>query len=337
MPKWQLSSWFDLRLKVKRLKVEGSNQELLVQRGVAPVGSLNVERSNETDETHNLSACKEQTNSQRIALAIQYLGTHFSGWQRQPNQRSVQEEIEQTIASVLKYPVTLHGAGRTDTGVHAAAQVAHVNITSPIPAHRWADVLNSRLPEDILIRASASVPSDWHARFSASWRRYRYTIYTDSRPNLFVRPLSWHYYHAPLDESLIQDALTPLIGRHHLAAFHRANSGRSHSWVDVQAAECYRNGPFIHIEIQANGFLYGMVRLLVGILVQVGRGELHPNEFTELWVNQQREKVKYAAPAKGLCLLRVGYPDSPFPPEIWFDTQPKFLLPIYSQPGYCLN
>jgi tRNA pseudouridine38-40 synthase len=268
-----------------------------------------------------------QLNSQRVALVIQYLGTHFYGWQRQPHHRSVQEEIEKVLSTVEQRKVTLHAAGRTDTGVHAAAQVAHFNATGPIPAQRWAAVLNSRLPEDILIRASAAVAPNWHARFSASWRRYRYTIYTDPRPNLFVRPFSWHYYYAPLDESLIQAALTPLIGKHHLAAFHRANSGRSHSWVDVQAAECYRNEPFIHIEIQANGFLYGMVRLLVGMLIKVGQGELHPKQFTELWVNQQREEVKHSAPAKGLCLLRVGYPDSPFPPEVWFDTQPKFLLP----------
>jgi tRNA pseudouridine38-40 synthase len=278
-----------------------------------------------------------QLTKQRIALVIQYLGTHFYGWQRQPNHRSVQEEIEKVISAVEQRPVTLHAAGRTDTGVHAAAQVAHFNATGPIPATRWAAVLNSRLPEDILIRASTLVAPNWHARFSASWRRYRYTLYTDNRPNLFVRPFSWHYYHAPLDESLIQEALTPLMGKHHLAAFHRANSGRSHSWVDVQAVECYRNGSFIHIEIQANGFLYGMVRLLVGMLVQVGTGELHPNSFTELWVNQRREAVKYAAPARGLCLLRVGYPNSPFPPEVWFDTQPKFLLPTNTPSEYCLN
>ena len=324
------------------MKVEGSNEQLLAQRqssseDAAEVKGLNVESSNKGEATSNLLTCNLQPNSGRIALVIQYLGTHFSGWQRQPHHRSVQEEIEKAIATVLQQPVTLHGAGRTDSGVHAAAQIAHFNATGAIPAHRWADVLNSRLPEDILIRGSASVPPDWHARFSAIWRRYRYTIYMDSRPNLFVRPFSWHYYYAPLDESLIQEALNPLIGRHHLAAFHRANSGRSHSWVDVQAAECYRNGPFIHLEIQANGFLYGMVRLLVGMLVRVGRGELHPKDFTELWVNERREQVKYSAPAKGLCLLRVGYPDSPFPPEIWFDTQPKFLLPTLSQAEYCLN
>jgi tRNA pseudouridine38-40 synthase len=278
-----------------------------------------------------------QLTKQRVALVIQYLGTHFYGWQRQPSHRSVQEEIEKVLSAVQERPVTLHGAGRTDTGVHAAAQVAHFDATGSIPAQRWAAILNSRLPEDILIRASASVPPRWHARFSASWRRYRYTIYTDARPNLFVRPSSWHYYQAPLDESLIQTALDPLVGKHHLAAFHRANSGRSHSWVDVQAAQCYRNGPFIHIEIQANGFLYGMVRLLVGMLVRVGSGELHPKDFTELWVNQRREDVKHAAPAKGLCLLRVGYPDSPFPPEVWFDTQPKFLLPTATPVDYCLT
>ncbi|AOY78612.2 tRNA pseudouridine(38-40) synthase TruA [Moorena producens JHB] len=264
---------------------------------------------------------------QRIALVIQYLGNNFYGWQRQPQHRSVQSEIETVLSTVQQRAITLYGAGRTDTGVHAAAQVAHFNATGPIPAHRWAAILNSRLPEDILVRASALVSPDWHARFSAIWRRYRYTIYTDACPNLFVQPFCWHYYQAPLDESLIQAALKPLLGKHHLAAFHRSNSGRSHSWVNVQAAECYRNGPFIHIEIQANGFLYGMVRLLVGMLVQVGIGKLTPEQFTDIWVNQQRDKVKHASPAKGLCLLRVGYPECPFPREIWYDTQPKFILP----------
>ena len=273
---------------------------------------------------------------ERVALVIQYLGTHFHGWQRQATGRTVQEEIETVLSDVMKKSVTLHGAGRTDTGVHAAGQVAHFDATSPIPAERWAAILNSRLPPDILIRGSASVPPTWHARFSASWRRYRYIIYTDPKPNLFVRQFSWHYYHAPLDESLIQAALDPMIGYKHLAAFHRANSGRSHSWVDVQEVQCQRMGSFIHIEIQASGFLYGMVRLLVGMLVQVGAKERSPEDFTQIWVKEQRHQVKYAAPAKGLCLLRVGYPESPFPPEVWFDTQPKFLLPTISPTEYCL-
>jgi tRNA pseudouridine38-40 synthase len=279
----------------------------------------------------------ESKKLQRVALVIQYLGTHFHGWQRQINQRTIQGELEQAIQSVLGYSVTVHGAGRTDAGVHAAAQVAHFDVPSLIPSHRWASILNSRLPEDISIRGSALVGHRWHARFSAVWRRYRYTIYTDALPNLFLRSLAWHYYHDRLDESLIQAALNPMVGRHHLAAFHRAGSHRNHSWVEVQTASCIRRGSLVEIELQANGFLYGMMRLLVGILVEVGRGWRSPEYFTELWKGQRRDEVKYAAPPHGLCLLRVGYPDFPFSTNVWFDTQPKFLLSDILQPECCLT
>lgn len=265
-------------------------------------------------------------SNQRVALIIQYLGTHFHGWQWQPNHRTVQEEIEIALQSVLGKPIRIHGAGRTDTGVHAAAQVAHFDAPAMVPSHRWADILNARLPSDIVIRGSATVSPTWHARFSALWRRYRYLLYTESRPNLFVRPYSWHYYHEPLDELLMQSALSPLVGQHHLAAFHRAGSKRPHSWVDVQAAECKRFGSFLSVEVQASGFLYGMMRLLVGLLVQVGRGIRSPDSFTELWTAQRRDEVRYAAPPQGLCLLRVGYAEFPFAPDIWFDTQPMFVF-----------
>lgn len=268
----------------------------------------------------------ESLTTQRVALVIQYLGTHFHGWQRQPQQRTVQEEIETVLEAVVGHPVCLHAAGRTDSGVHAAAQVAHFDAPVHIPANRWAAILNARIPSDVLIRASSLVEPNWHARFSALWRRYRYTLYTDPCPNLFIRPFAWHYYYEPLDELLIREALFPLVGRHHLSAFHRAGSDRPHSWVDVQAAECRRDGSLVYIEVQASGFLYGMMRLLVGMLVQVGRGMRSPLSFTEVWANEQREQVKYAAPAKGLCLLRVGYPDFPFPPEVWYDTQPALTL-----------
>jgi tRNA pseudouridine38-40 synthase len=276
-----------------------------------------------------MDAANSQKNAytpQRVALVIQYLGTNFHGWQRQPNRNSIQESIERAITSVTGKPVTVHGAGRTDSGVHAAAQVAHFEYTGPIPAEKWASIINTRLPSDILIRASAAVPRNWHARFSAIWRRYRYTIYTDKRPNLFVSAVSWHYYHSPLQTSSIEAALKPLLGKHDLAAFRRAGSARRDSWVEVQAVECYRNSSFLHLEIQANGFLYGMVRLLVGMLVEVGAGKRSPENFTELWQSKRRSEVKYSAPAKGLCLLRVGYPEFPFPAKVWFDTQPIFYL-----------
>lgn len=274
-----------------------------------------------------MTALSYGSAKQRVALVIQYLGTRFHGWQRQPQFPSIQGEIERAIATVVGQPVTLHGAGRTDAGVHAAAQVAHFDDPSgEIPAQRWGKVLNTLLPADILIRGSAPVPFDWHARFSASWRRYRYSIYTDQWPNVFLNELSWHYYRSPLVEAEIQKAMEPLLGKHHLAAFHRAGSSRSHSWVDVQAVECYRQGPMLYLEIQANGFLYGMVRLLVGLLVEVGSGRRSLADFTQLWVNQRRDLVKYAAPARGLCLLRVGYERFPFPASLWFDTHPLFSL-----------
>lgn len=263
---------------------------------------------------------------QRVALAIQYVGTHFHGWQRQPHQRSVQGEIENVLTSVLKQTVKLHGAGRTDSGVHAAAQIAHFDAHTIVPPDKWQSILNSRLPDDIMIRGSAAVSLDWHSRFSATWRRYRYTIYTDALPNLFLAPYTWHHYHQPLDVEQMKQAIQPLLGRHHLSAFHRSDSGRTHSWVEVQAVSCESSGSLISIEIQANGFLYGMVRLLVGMLVLVGRGDLSREKFTEIWQTERRDLVKHSAPAKGLCLLRVGYPEMPFAPAVWFDTQPQWLL-----------
>ena len=270
-----------------------------------------------------MTTVSSSSAKQRVALVIQYLGTRFHGWQRQPNFSSIQGEIEQAIARVVDQPVTLHGAGRTDAGVHAAAQVAHFDDPiGQIPASRWGKVLNGLLPADIFIRGSAQVPFDWHARFSALWRRYRYSIYTDQCPSVFLNGLSWHYYRSPLREADIQSAMEPLLGKHHLAAFHRAGSSRPHSWVEVQGVDCYRRGPMLYLEIQANGFLYGMVRLLVGLLVEVGSGQRSLGDFTDLWVNQRRDLVKYAAPPQGLCLLRVGYDHFPFPPSLWFDAQP---------------
>jgi tRNA pseudouridine38-40 synthase len=265
--------------------------------------------------------------TQRIALILQYGGAGFCGWQRQPKGRSVQSVLEDAIAKAAGHPVVVHGAGRTDTGVHAAAQVAHFDSHSPIPADRWMGVLNSRLPDDMIVRASAQVPDDWHACFSASWRRYRYTIYTDACPNLFLKPYVWHYYRNALAVDRMRSALEPLLGRHHLSAFRRAGSSRPHSWVDVQEVVCQRRGDFIEIEVQASGFLYGMMRLLVGMLVQVGEGERSIASFTEIWQREQRHLVLHSAPAKGLCLLRVGYPQTPFSESVWFDTQPRFLLP----------
>jgi len=254
----------------------------------------------------------KSSSSRRVALAIQYLGTHYYGWQRQPNHRSVQQTIEEVISEICGKPTVLHSAGRTDTGVHASAQVAHFDTSSMIPPHKWEKVINSYLPDDILICRSTEVASDWHARFSATWRRYRYTIYTATSPNLFVSRFSWHYYHDRLNESLIHQALQPMLGNQDMAAFQRAGSSRPHSRLELQEALCWRDGDFVHIEVQASGFLYGMIRLLVGQLVDVGRSSLAIADFTDIWKQQRRTEVKYAAPPQGLCLLSIGYADNPF-------------------------
>lgn len=248
----------------------------------------------------------------RIALRLQYVGTGFHGWQSQPGQRTVQGVLEAAIAGMVGQPVTVTGAGRTDTGVHAAGQVAHFDAPVAIPPERWAVILNGRLPPDVLVCESVAVPDTWHARFSAVWRRYRYCIYNDRRNNVFTAPFCWHYYYAPLDVELMQAALHPLVGRHHLGAFHRSRSGREHSWVEVQAVACWRQGPWVYVEVQANAFLYGMMRLLVGMLVEVGRGWRSVAEFTALWQEERRQEVTYAAPARGLTLLAVGYRPQPF-------------------------
>lgn len=250
--------------------------------------------------------------TQRVALLIQYLGTNFYGWQRQAGDRSIQQTIEDILTQVCGHPVVLHGAGRTDTGVHAAGQVAHFDTTSPIPAARWAKVLNSNLPSDILICESVAVSQGWHARFSAIWRRYRYMILNHALPNLFIQHHSWHYYLGVLDQDLIQAAMTPMLGNHDFSALQRAGSKRGHGWLTVLQTQCWREQNFVYVEVKASGFLYGMIRLLVGLLVEVGRSKLSVEEFTQIWQQRRRHDVKYAAPPHGLCLLDVGYNDHPF-------------------------
>ncbi len=251
--------------------------------------------------------------SQRIALKLQYLGTHFFGWQRQSQHRSVQAALEEAIASRAGHPVIIHGAGRTDSGVHASGQVAHFDTTSVIPVAQWPLVLNNCLPQDVVVKATALVDSPWHSRFTATWRRYRYLIFNRERPDVFWRLFSWHY-RLFLDVNLMQAALESLIGAHNLEAFRRAGSSRPHSWVTVQDVLCHRSGDLVFVEVQASGFLYRMMRLLVGTLVFVGRQELSLEGFKTLWESNDWSALpaRYSAPPQGLCLIDVGYPEDPF-------------------------
>jgi tRNA pseudouridine38-40 synthase len=249
----------------------------------------------------------------------------------------VQQTLEEAIEALEPMDPSLRvrsfAAGRTDTGVHAAAQVVHFDASGPIPAQRWPKALNGRLPATIRVRAAAVVPADWHACFSATYRRYRYTLYNGRTPNLFLAPWSWHRYRVRLDEARMNAVLQELRGEHDFSAFQRAGSRRADAVTTLQDLSLERQGDLLVVELQASGFLYGMVRLLMGQLVAVGEGRLAPETFRRRWQERARWDVKEAAPPQGLCLLRVGYREPVFPNSAWYDCQPRFQLGSHDPPA----
>lgn len=246
----------------------------------------------------------------------------------------MQQALEAAIGELdPARPIRSFAAGRTDTGVHAAGQVVHFDAAGPIPPRRWPKALNGQLPPSIRVRAAAAVPADWHACFSARYRRYRYTIYNGCAPNLFLAPWSWHRYRFRLDEALMDAVLQELQGEHDFTAFQRAGSRRADAITTLQELSLERQGDLVVVELQASGFLYGMVRLLMGQLVAVGEGRLAPELFHRRWRERSRGDVKEAAPARGLCLLRVGYRESLFPRSVWYDCQPRFQLESHDPPA----
>ena len=239
----------------------------------------------------------------------------------------MQAVLETAIAQLDPLrPIQSFAAGRTDAGVHAAAQVVHFDCSGPIPAAKWAPALNGRLPASIRVRESVERPRDWHACYSAVYRRYRYIIHNGRRPNLFLTPWTWHRYHHRLNEENMRDALEGMIGLHDFAAFMRAGSRRPHSRTTIQDVLVEREGDLIRVEIQASGFLYGMVRLLMAQLVAVGEHRLSVKAFEQRWRDRRRDQVREAAPARGLCLLRAGYAETIFSEAGWYDCQPWFSL-----------
>ncbi len=273
--------------------------------------------------------------TRRIALVIQYDGSDFRGWQNQKDSRTVQGTLEQKISELDQTrPVKVIAAGRTDSGVHASGQVVHFDCSGPIPIYKWPSALNGRLPASIKVLEAVVVPRDWHACYSAKYRRYRYSIFNASYPNLFLQNISWHKYRFRLDINLMQHALNDLLGLHDFAAFQKSGSNRSNSLTTVQDVSISRHGDIVTVEIQASGFLYGMVRFLMGQLVAVGEKRLSLEKFKYRWRKGLRSEVKEAAPPHGLCLIRVGYEEKIFSKEKSFDTFPSFSLPILDSSKY---
>jgi len=266
----------------------------------------------------------------RIALLIQYDGSHYSGWQKQKNATTVQETLERALFKITNHSVKTFAAGRTDRGVHASGQVVHFDINYVIPGNYYSDVLNVLLPSSIRILESAEVKESWHACYSANYRHYRYVINNSKFPNLFINNWSWHRYQKVLDEVLMLNASKTMEGEHDFFAFQKSGSNRKNSITKIKNIDIKRVEDLILVDIKATGFLYGMVRLIVGQLVLVGEKKISPEIFTDRWVNKKKNDVKESAPAKGLCFVNALYEKNVFKKINSNDLFPVFLIKGFS-------
>ena len=266
----------------------------------------------------------------RVALLVQYDGSKFSGWQRQKNAITVQEILERALFKLTRFDIKTFAAGRTDAGVHASGQVVHFDIDCVIPGNRYSDVLNSFLPLTIRILESVEVRYSWHACYSAMYRHYRYVINNSKFPNLFINNWSWHRYQEILDEVLMLDASKKMVGEHDFFAFQKSGSNRTNSITKIKNIDIKRVEDMILVDIKATGFLYGMVRLIIGQLVLVGEKKISPEIFTDRWVNKKKNDVKESAPAKGLCFVNAVYKENVFKKIKNNDFFPVFLIQGFS-------
>jgi tRNA pseudouridine38-40 synthase len=246
----------------------------------------------------------------RVRLDIAYDGTDFSGWAAQPNQRTVQRELERALATILREDVALTVAGRTDAGVHATGQVAHVDVAAPTWT-RLGDSLVRRLagvlPPDVRVGAVAAVSADFDARFSALWRRYVYRATDDPSGADPLRRRDTLAWPRPLDVEAMAEAAPSLLGQHDFAAFCRRREG-STSIRTLERLEVTRTGRLIEWQVQADAFCYSMVRSLVGALLAVGDGRRDPAwPASKLGLSVRADDVTVAA-ARGLTLVEVRYP-----------------------------
>ena len=242
-----------------------------------------------------------------LRLVVEYDGTHFAGWQRQKSGRTVQDALEQALRILLKKPTRLIGAGRTDAGTHALGQVAHFQTEAALPADRLVRGLNGLLPPDIAVCAAAEVAADFHARYSATRKRYRYRIHQGKAA--VNRAQVWTYY-PKLSLVPMVVAAHSLCGAHSFGAFCKQDPIPEHQTCRVFDAAWSQRGPELVFEIEANRFLRHMVRIIVGTMVEIGRGVRPATAMAELLASGDRTAAGATAPARGLCLLWVAYPAS---------------------------
>lgn len=256
--------------------------------------------------------------TQRYRMILAYDGSGFHGWQKQhpPGQtplRTVQQVIEDTLIDLFKHPVVLTGASRTDTGVHAQGQVAMFDVATPIPVDRLHNAINGRLPHDIELREITVAEPEFHCIKDVVSKQYRYTILTGTHRPLWQRHVV-HHCRFELDVEQMHDAATRLVGTHDVEGFAAAGHGRTRTTRTIHHARVWRDtdpGEFlddrIHFEVQGDGFLLNMVRIMAGTLVEVGRGQFEPSRIDEILETADRQLAGPTLPPNGLCLQWIRY------------------------------
>jgi tRNA pseudouridine38-40 synthase len=247
---------------------------------------------------------------QKIKLTIAYDGTDFHGFQAQTRRdatiRTVQSVLEESLERVTGHPVPVTGAGRTDAGVHAKAQVVTFESAGAVPVERWPRVLNHRLPRDVVVISARSVPPSFHPRYDAVAKVYRYTIDTAPVPDIFTRRFCTHFTEA-LDVERMQQAARYLIGKHDFTSFSAARAQVSNRIRTLRKVDVWTDGTYVHFLYEGNGFLQHMVRILTGTLVEVGITERQPDDIPHILKAKDRREAGRTMPPEGLTLWKVKY------------------------------
>jgi tRNA pseudouridine38-40 synthase len=245
-----------------------------------------------------------------IRLLVEYDGTSLCGWQRQANGPTVQGHLEAALARLLSHEAAVTGASRTDAGVHARGQVASFRTERTIPLHGVRRGLNSLLPPQIAIRDAAEAPDDFHPRFSATGKHYRYTILARPDRSPRWRDRAWHHPD-PLSIDAMAEAAAPLVGEHDFTSFRAAGCTAATTTRRVEAIELSAPDPeLLVVDVRGNAFLRNMVRILVGTLAEVGAGRRPPGQVAEILAMRDRTRAGITAPAHGLELMEVRYDGS---------------------------
>ncbi len=245
------------------------------------------------------------SNVRKLMAVVEYDGTAYAGFQIQKNKRTIQGEIERALAKVTQEEIRIVGAGRTDAGVHARGQVIAFRTAWRRSLEELQRALNAVLPRDIAVRELAPAAEDFHPRFSAVSREYRYTIWNAPVRSPLVARFAYHFPW-PLDVAAMNEAASALVGTHDFASFGRPPKGEN-TVRTVYRAQCTREGSFVYFDIVANAFLQRMVRSIVGTLLEVGTGKLSSSDFREILEAADRRRAAPPAPAHGLCLMKVNY------------------------------